>query len=128
MYTVKMDPLRNRLYVTMSGHMLPREMKDCTDRTISAARKLKPGYDVITDISRCQVLTHETLAEVKRAQEYLARFSAGHSLRVRGGAILTSIQFANAGKSMSYLPCTVATIADAERYLDKQKAQTSGIK
>jgi hypothetical protein len=127
MYTVKMDHLRNRLYVTLSGHMLPREMKDCTDRTISAARKLKPGYDVITDISRCQVLCREAMVEVKRAQDYLARFSAGHSLRVRGGAILTSIQFANTAKSVSYLPCTVATVADAERYLEKQKAQPSVI-
>jgi hypothetical protein len=65
------------------------------------------------------------MAEVRRAQDYLARFSAGHSLRVRGGAILTSIQFVTAGKAVNYLPCTVATLSDAEEYLGKQINRTA---
>jgi hypothetical protein len=95
-------------------------MKECTDRTIEESKKLQPGYDVITDISQFKPVGQKTLAEVKRGQVHFAQSGVRHAMRVRGAAILTATQFARAGKSTNYLPATVATMADAETYLDRQ--------
>jgi hypothetical protein len=108
------------LYVTLNGFFHYQEMKECTDKTIEESKKLQPGYDVITDISRFKAVDQKTLEEVKRGQEYFMQSGVRHAIRVCGGAVLTGIQFARSGKTVNYVPATVATIADAERYLDRQ--------
>lgn len=120
MYTVKADIKKNRLYVTLDGFFHFPEMKDCTDRTIEESRKLASGYDVITDISRFKAMDQGALTEVQRGQAFFLESGVRYALRVRGAAILMSIQFARAGKKINYIPVTVATVADAERYLDMQ--------
>ena len=122
MYTVRANILKNRLYVTLNGFFHYQEMKECTDKTIEESGKLRPGYDVITDISQFKAVDPKTLEEVKRGQEYFMQTGVRHALRVCGGAVLTGIQFARSGKTVNCVPATVATIADAERYLDR-KAQ-----
>jgi hypothetical protein len=120
MYTIRANPRKNRLYVTLSGFFHYQEMKECTDKTIEESKKLKSGYDVITDISQFKPVGQKTLEEVKRGQEYFTKSGVRYAMRVRGAAILAATQFARTGKTMNYLPATVATIADAEMYLDRQ--------
>jgi hypothetical protein len=120
MYTVRANTLKNRLYVTLNGFFHYQEMKECTDKTIEESNKLRRGYDVITDISKFKAVDQKTLEEVTRGQEYFMQSGVRHAIRVCGGAVLTGIQFARSGKTVNYIPATVATIADAERYLDRQ--------
>jgi hypothetical protein len=120
MYTIEANTRKNRLYVTLHGFFEYNEMKECTDKTINESKKLKPGYDVITDISQFKAVGKETLPEIRRGQVHFLLSGVRHAMRVRGGAILTSIQFARTGKTVNYVPATVATMADAERYLDRQ--------
>jgi hypothetical protein len=120
MYTVRANTLKNRLYITLNGFFHYDEMKECTDKTIEESTKLHPGYDVITDISQFKAVDQKTLEEVKRGQEYFMQSGVRHAIRVCGGAVLTGIQFARSGKTVNYIPATVATIGDAERYLDRQ--------
>jgi hypothetical protein len=120
MYTVRANTLKNRLYVTLNGFFHYDEMKKCTDMTIEESKKLQPGYDVITDISQFKAVDQKTLEEVKRGQEYFMQSGVRHAIRVCGGAVLTGIQFARSGKTVNYIPATVATMADAERFLDRQ--------
>ena len=120
MYTIRADVLKNRLYVTFSGFFEYKEMKDCTDKTIVESKKLKPGYDVITDISQFKAVNQETLAEVKRAQAYFKASGIRHAIRVTGTATLTNLQFSRVGKTIDYVPTNVATVADAEKFLDAQ--------
>jgi hypothetical protein len=120
MYTVRANVPKNRLYVTLVGFFHYEEMKECTDKTIEESQKLKPGFDVITDISRFKAVDQKTLEEVTRGQVYFKQSGVRHAIRVCGAAVLTGIQFARAGKAVNYVPATVATMADAERYLDAQ--------
>ena len=126
MYTVRANIVKNRLYVTLSGFMHQQEMKECTDRTIEESQKLQPGYDVITDISDFKVVGQETLAEVKRGQAYFKQTGVRHAIRVEGKSSisgLVSSQFTRTGRSVAYVPETVATMADAERILDELSRQ-----
>jgi len=121
MYTVKADFKKNRLYVTLNGFMALKEMKECTDKTIEEGKKLKRGYDVITDISSFNAVGPEAQEEVKRGQAFFKESGVRHAIRVLGNAAITNIQFNRLGKAVGYVPETVATVADAEKILDAQK-------
>ena len=118
MFTVEVDIQKNRLRVTFHGFLDAREMKECTDTTIKESMKLKPGYDVITDISDFKVVGQDSLGEVTRAQAHFKKTGVRHAIRVIGTAALANSQFTRMGKSVDYVPQTAATAAEAEALLD----------
>ncbi|OGN99055.1 MAG: hypothetical protein A2Y58_00475 [Chloroflexi bacterium RBG_13_51_52] len=123
MFTVTADIAKNRLYVSLVGYFNYEQMKECTDKTIIELRKLKPGFDVITDISQFKPLGQDTLVEVERAQAQFKKSGIRHGIRVEGKAKLTSIQFSRIGKTVDYIPDTVETIEEAEKLLDSKVSQ-----
>jgi hypothetical protein len=118
MYTVKADVAKNRLYVTMVGFFKAEEMKECTDKTIEESKKLKSGYDVVTDISQFKPAGPETVKEIERGQAHFKATGVGRGIRVVGESVLSGMQFTRTGKTIGYDPDTVATVADAEKLLD----------
>lgn len=118
MFTVKADIIKNRLYVVMNGFFEYKEMKECTDKTIEESKKLKPGYDVVTDISQFKAVGQDALAEVTRGQAYFKKSGVRHAIRVIGDAKIASSQFSRVGKTVDYVPETVATLAEAEKALN----------
>jgi MFS superfamily sulfate permease-like transporter len=120
MFTVKADVQKNRLYVTFQGFFNFIEMKECTDKTIEECKKLKPGYDVITDISQFKIVGQDATGEVARAQAHFKKSGVRHAIRVVGNSALANSQFTRIGKTVDYVPQTVATPAEAEKILDAQ--------
>lgn len=118
MYNIRADIPKNRLYVKLIGFFENKEMKECTDKTIEEAKKLKTGFDVITDISLFKAVNQDTLAEIKRAQTFFKIHGVRHAIRVAGSSLLANGQFNRVGKTVNYTPETVATLADAEKYLN----------
>jgi len=123
MYTVTVDIAKNRLYVTLVGFFDYKQIKECTDKTILELQKLKPGFDVITDISQFKPLGQDTLVEVERAQAQFKKSGIRYGIRVEGKAKLTSAQFSRIGKRVDYIPDTVETVEEAEKLLDAKIAQ-----
>lgn len=121
MYTVRADLKKNRLYVKLEGFFEYKEMKEATDKTIEETKKLKSGFDVITDISQFKAVGQDTLDEVKRGQAFFKKAGIRHGIRVQGKAALTGIQFSRIGKMVDYVPDTVETMAEAEKILNSQK-------
>jgi hypothetical protein len=119
MYNLRIDPAKNRLYVTLTGFFTPEEMKKCVDETILATKKLKTGYDVITDISQFKPGVPEVAKEIERAQTHFSTSGVGRGLRVVGHAALTAMQFSRTGKQAGYNSNNVATMEEAEKILDK---------
>ena len=120
MYNIKADIEKNRLYCTLSGFFENKDMKECSDKTIEECKKLKPGFDVITDISEFKAVGQDTVDEVKRAQAFFKEHGVRRGIRVAGKATLTAIQFNRVGKTVDYTTDTVETLAEAERILDSQ--------
>lgn len=119
MYTVKADIKKNRLYVKLEGFFEHKEMKAATDKTILECKKLKPGFDVINDISDFKAVGQDTLDEVKRGQAFFKKAGIRHGLRVAGkAAALTASQFNRIGKTVDYVTDTVETMAEAEKILN----------
>ena len=121
MYTIKSDLAKNRLYISLVGFFKLEEMQKCTDEVINESKKLRRGYDVITDISQFKPAGPETVKEIERGQEHFKASGVGRGIRVVGESVLSGMQFNRTGKTIGYTPDTVATIADAEKLLDSQK-------
>ena len=118
MYSVKADIAKNRLYITLQGFIKAEEMKACTDLTISESKTLKPGFDIITDITQFKPAGPETVKEIERGQAYFKTAKIGRGIRVVGQSVTSSMQFGRTGKAIGYAPDTVATLAEAEKLLD----------
>ncbi|MBN1161817.1 MAG: hypothetical protein JXA17_07720 [Dehalococcoidales bacterium] len=123
MFTVEADILKNRLYCKMVGYFDYNEMKECTDKTITEVKKLKPGFDVITDLSEFKPVGQDTVEEVARGQAYLKKAGVRHAIRIEGKSKITSMQFSRMGKSTDYMPDIVASMEEAEKLLDAKIAQ-----
>lgn len=120
MYDFKIDAGKNRLYIKLSGYFEYEEMKKCSDETIKMIEKLKPGYDVITDISEFKPVSPEATKEIERVQAYFVKTGVRKGVRVVGEKILSGMQFKRKGKDAGYDSTNVATLADAEKLLDSQ--------
>ena len=121
MYEFKIDTVKNRLYITLDGFFSTEEIKQCSDETIGAVKKLKPGYDVITDISKFSPVGLDALKEIERVQEYFRTSGVRHGVRIVGKSVVTGMQFKRLGKSVGFRSTNFATLAEAEEFLDSQQ-------
>lgn len=115
---IRADVAKNRLYLVLGGFFADAEMVPIVDKCIAEAKKLKPGFDVINDISEFKPATPKGADEIKRAQIFVKENGVRKVIRVVGEAVLTQAQFDRQGKSAGYAADTASTVAEAEKILD----------
>ena len=109
MYTIRVNTLKNRLYVTLVGYFTLEEIKRCGDETIEATAKLRPGYDVITDITQFKPGPPEVAQDIERVQAHFRKSGARQGVRIVGATWSPACSFAaleptpNTARSMSRL-------------------------
>lgn len=54
MHKVHIDPLKKRLYLTLTGFFVGEEILETSDEIIQAIDSLEGEFDMITDISQCR--------------------------------------------------------------------------
>ena len=118
MYSIRVDLVRNRLYVTLVGFFSPEEIKQCGDETIEATKRLRRGYDVVTDITQFKAGTAAVAADVERVQAHFRRSGARQGVRIVGGNVLSGMQFRRTGMSAEYNSVNVANLEEAEQLLN----------
>jgi hypothetical protein len=118
MFKVHADTGRNRLYLTLTGFFTAEESKACGDQTVAATTKLKPGYDVITDISAFKPGTQEVAKDIERVQAHFKSTGARRGVRVVGGNAASSMQFSRLATQAGFTSCNAATMEEAEKILD----------
>lgn len=119
MYTIRVDTEKNRLYVTLVGFFTLEEMKRCGDETIAATGKLKPGYDVITDIAQFKPGPPEVAKDIERVQAHFRKSGARQGVRVVGANVVSGMQFRRTGAHAEYSSVNVPTLEAAEELLSK---------
>jgi hypothetical protein len=121
MYNVRADQSKNRLYITLVGFFTIEETKKCSQDIIEAIKKLKPGYDIINDISQFKPSTPDVAKEIERVQAHFTATGVRRGLRVVGASALTGMQFNRTAKSAGYDASSnnVATLEEAEAILDQ---------
>ncbi len=127
MHEVKISELKNRMYISLSGFMKVEEVSMAADAVIAAGRKMKPGFDVINDISTFKPGSPEAGAEIKRAQLFLKEQGVRHVIRVTGDSTIAAMQMQRLGKEAGYRADTAGTVAEAETLLEMMDKMASAV-
>ena len=116
MFKVEANPQKNRLYVTLEGHLDATERNRVMEEFLSKVRELKPGFDVVHDMSRLHPTDDEGLHDLIRVQAALK--VKGLRAVVRIVKIpLVRLQFERAARENGWAFETVETLAEAEAKL-----------
>lgn len=117
MFQVTVDPDRNRLYVTVEGHLEPPERQAVAKAFREALDQLRPGFDIIDDIARLHPTDQEGLRELVRLQS--AATIKGVRTVVRIVRIpLSRLQFERMAQETGWVFETAATREEADARLD----------
>ena len=117
-YNVRVNTLKNRLYISLVGYFSLEEIARCGDETIAATKKLRPGYDVITDIRQFKAGSPDVAKDIERVQAHFRKSGARQGVRiVAADNLLTGIQFRRTGTQAQYNSVNVDSLEAAEALL-----------
>jgi chorismate mutase len=119
LYDIIADIRKNRLYITLEGSFNDDEASQVAKVAVEKAQKLRPGFDVITDISEFQPATFEGTKEVQAVQEMLVKLGVNRIIRVVGKSIIGQMQFRRTLKSIGLVAETAPTVEEAEKMLNQ---------
>ena len=120
-YRINANVLKNRLYVTLQGFFTDDEVHEASERTIAEIKNLRPGFDVINDISKFKPATPAGAEDIKRSQIFAKERGAKRIFRVVGkdmvASAIATIQFSRTSHTAGYEADIVATVEEAEKLL-----------
>jgi hypothetical protein len=82
MFCVTSDSARNRLYITLAGHLEGPERQAAIKAIMAEAARLAPGFGVITDISALYASDQDGFKDLLRAKSSLKLKGVGPILRI----------------------------------------------
>jgi hypothetical protein len=110
---------QNRLYLCLRGYMRDEEAAVAADRVLDEVRKLKTGFDVITDMSEFKPASAAGAEQFVRVQKTYKDRGVGRVIRIVGGNVLGKMQAARTTSEAGGLAVEYASSrAEAERMLD----------
>jgi hypothetical protein len=121
MHESKADLDRNRLYVTLKGRMTAKEAKQAAARVLADLEKMKPGFDIITDISEFEPMPQKETELLVQIHKVLVKRGVGRVVRIIGTelkAVVANVQFERVSKQTDIVANYFDSVGDAERYLD----------
>jgi len=123
MHTIRIDPEKNRLYLTFEGSFEYREAKQAAEDLLEQIKSLKPGFDVITDISKLESSSVEAGEILIKGHESLAELGMNRIVRVVGKQIenvVGKVQVELISKTHGISAENADSIMEAEYLLDNQ--------
>jgi len=117
MFQVTASPEKNRLYVTLEGHLEPAERAEAGKAFLAAIGQLRPGFDIVDDVSGLHPTDTEGLKDLRRFQA--AAKIKGVRCVVRIARIpLSRLQVERISDEVGLESETVASLEEADRRLD----------
>jgi len=115
---VTADLKKNRLMVTIGSTVTKTELKKVYTDIRFCVADLKPGFDVITDLSRCTIGHLSGIGTFKKIMDYLVANRVGRVVRIVGGTNIVLRQLLGiATKFRCYKPIYVSSLQEAEELL-----------
>jgi hypothetical protein len=125
MFQVTTNLEKNRLYVTLGGHLSQGERMEAANAFLVALRTLQPAFDILTDISTLYPTDGEGLKELGRLQAAAKLRGVRHVVRVVK-IPLSHYQLGRAADEIDWDFETVSTLEEAEALLDALTAEEAG--
>ncbi len=117
MFKVVADVARNRLCITLGGHLTTAEVKQVVETIFVEVGKLRPGFDLINNIADALPTDEYGTKELMRMQRHLMSLGMRRVIRVTR-ILLTELQFERISKQAGYHSIVVSSVEKAERLLD----------
>lgn len=116
MLEVSSDPHKNILYVTVSGHFSAEEIDSAAESVRQELQRLRPNFNLISDIRSCHPTDAEGVAALQRAVQRLQEQGLGRVVRVAKLPI-SAAQMDRVSQAAGYEPVQVYSLEEAERIL-----------
>ncbi len=123
MFTVSSDLERNRLYITLAGHLEGPERQSAMKMLIAEATKLAEGFGVVSDISALHPTNEEGFKDLLRVKAALKLKGAGPIVRVVK-IPLSRLQFERITEAAGYHADEANSLEAADRLLDELQTGT----
>lgn len=117
MFQVASNSGKNRLYITLAGYLEEPERKAAMKAVVAEAGTLRPGFDVISDISGLHPSNQEGFKDLLRTRSALKLKGVGRVIRVVK-IPLSRIQLARVSEAAGYDAEEVESLEAAEQLLD----------
>jgi hypothetical protein len=125
MLDVKVDLIKNRLYITL-GRIQKNRVKNAASVVEKAVFKLEPGFTCVTRVIDARDIDSDDIAEIKRIQTTLAECGMAKAVRIgaeNGKQLLKMV-----GKDAAYLATEACSLEEAEQILDAWVDQDAKVK
>lgn len=120
MFDVRTNFFENKLLLFAKGKMDSNECHAMCEALIKNAKKLQPGFILISDIHELDPLPEEGRLELQKAMQSLLDIGMGAEIRVISEkTIITANQFQRTSRSVGYTANEVRTVQEAERLVDQ---------
>lgn len=119
---VTADMTKNRLYITLKGAVSQADSQQLASQVIKDIKKMKPGFDVVTDISEFEPATQKAAEALGLVHKAMIDQGVNRIVRVVGmelKATVGKIQFERASRGAGIVAETVESLDAAERLLDR---------
>src|SRR5512135_414133 len=93
MYLVIPNRVKNRIYLRLEGFMPDEEVHQFVQEQIAAIKTMKPGFDVINDISNFKPASPEAAKEIERMLKFSDAYGTRYVMRVIGPNVISRMQF-----------------------------------
>ncbi|MDY0391745.1 PilZ domain-containing protein [Desulfobulbus oligotrophicus] len=111
---------KNRLYITISGNIDAESLEKLFSYVQCCVADLRAGFEVISDISACNLLYINSFSVYKKIIDYLIANNAGETVRIVRNNNISSKQIINFyNKIQTIKPVLAESVADAEIKLEQ---------
>lgn len=121
MYESRTDMDRNRLYITLKGRITAEESQNVFRQIMADISTLKPGFDVVTDISEFEPVTQREAEALPKVHQALFEKGVNRIVRVVGSelkATVGKIQFERISRQSKVTAKNFDSLENADRYLE----------
>ncbi len=126
--TVTADIKKNRLSITIACNISKKELEKIYTDVRFCVADLKPGFDVVTDLSQCTFGHLNGVPTLRKIMAYLTAKEPGEVVRIIGDTSLIFKQLLGfTSRFHSYKPIYVASLAEAEEKL-AQSTRRQGLR
>lgn len=115
---VHADVAKNRLYIRLEGEANDREAEAVGDAIIREMDRMRPGFDMVSDLTHAGPLGPAGLAQFKRILEAARERKFRRAVRIVGRSAAAALQFARTSKELSHEAYLAFSREEAERLLD----------
>jgi hypothetical protein len=109
---------KNRLVVRIWGDVEDAEARRIGDAAVAAIDRLRPGLDMVSDLSGLTAVPPEGLAQLRRIVEAARARGFRRVVRVVGRSTAAALQFERISRAIGHEAHLAFSLEEAERLLD----------